>query len=155
MSFAMHKLTFRIADHDYEVPATDLSNEQVLHMIAYAVRVKIERAAATVANGKGDPHVARTKRIATVYDIDGTQRRSPVEAETINLIRGWLAKRGEKSESLKGAGTISALLNLAKIYLPDDPKKGTTADRVANLGAAMHVKAVEIVESRGQIDLDV
>lgn len=155
MSFDMHKLSLSIAETTYEVPAIVLTDEQVRHMVAYAARVKIERAAAGKAADQSKAHEARTARIATVYDIDGTQRRSPVETEHLNLLRAWLRDKGEKAETLKAATNATSLTGLAMKHLPDDATKGTSLERADKLAAIMLAKAEEIVASRSMVDADV
>lgn len=154
MSFDMHKLALTIGGANYEVPAIALTDEQVRHMVAYAARVKIERAAAGKADDQEKAHAARQARIATVYDIDGTQRRSPVETEAMNLLRTWLRQKGEKAENTKLVTDYAKAETFARAFLPDS-EKGTTEERAANLVKVMITKAEEIVAARGGIEADV
>lgn len=155
MPFSFHAATFTIAGMNYNTPAIELTDEQARHLIAYAVRVRIERAAAGKADDSDAAHAAREKRIGTVFDIEASTRRSPVEAETVNLFHAWLRSKGEKAEAVKKATSVKAAAELAAAYLPDDPDKGESAVRVENLIKALTEKAESIVASRVLPDVEV
>jgi hypothetical protein len=134
--FNMTAIELTLNDQVYTVPATELRPEQVEHMIRYAVRVRLDRAAAGLAD---DPAKAREKRLArikTVYEIEAVQeraaKRDPLEVEIVNMMHKWLRdNHNEKSAVLRDSTTINACAALAAKYLKDDPTLGTSEQRVA------------------------
>lgn len=156
MSFDIHKMDLIINERSYVVPATTLTDEQVRHMVAYAARVKIERAGAGLADDQAKMHERRTARVETVYAIEaGGPRRSPVETETMNLYRAWLRDNGAKAEALKTITSIEKAEAYVAAILKDDPVKGTSAERAAKLTRVLTAKATEIVAARSTIEADV